>query len=178
MFLFISYARKIFVCVGRIRILKDDSAVANSTPIRMSSVGGDVRDVIIGTSLKLCLFGCFYVLLLQFLVLGFGWVALIKEAVNGKDVDWSVICLLVVQGLAWSSFLTGGSKHLSSHVAANFTTTPTLAFLCFVAIRGVTSIQVYRNSERQEPLLLEEEAGCLKVTLYFEAGLFSLATFS
>ncbi|KAJ6880944.1 hypothetical protein NC652_034076 [Populus alba x Populus x berolinensis] len=178
MFLFISYARKIFVCVGRIRILKDDSAVANSTPIRMSSVGGDVRDVIIGTSLNLCLFGCFYVLVLQFLVLGFGWVALIKEAVNGKDVDWSIICLLVVQGLAWSSFLTRGSKHLSSHVAANFTTTPTLAFLCFVAIRGVTSIQVYRNSERQEPLLLEEEAGCLKVTLYFEARLFSLATLS
>ncbi|KAG6736705.1 hypothetical protein POTOM_060407 [Populus tomentosa] len=130
MFLFISYARQIFVCVGRIRILKDDSAVANSTPIRMSSVGGDVRDVII-------------------------------EAVNGKDVAWSVICLLVVQ--------------------ANFTTTPTLAFLCFVAIRGVTSIQVYRNSERQEPLLLEEEAGCLKeaacnaifalITMVYQKGL-------
>jgi hypothetical protein len=203
-FLFISSARQIFVCVGR---------------IRMSSIDGDIRDVIIGTGFKLCLFGCFYVLLLQFLVLGFDGVALIKEAVNGKDVDWSVICLPAAQGLAWfvlsfsvlhckfkpsekfpvllrvwwffsfficlctlyvdgSSFFTGGSKHLSSHVAANFTATPTLAFLCFVAIRGVTGIQVCRNSELQEPLLLEEEAGCLKVTPYFEAGLFSLATLS
>ncbi|XP_022867972.1 ABC transporter C family member 5-like, partial [Olea europaea var. sylvestris] len=56
--------------------------------------------------------------------------------------------------------------------------TPALAFLCFVAIRGVTGIQVRRNSNLQEPLLLEEEAGCLNVTPYSEAGLFSLATLS
>ncbi|KAL3604609.1 hypothetical protein D5086_005468 [Populus alba] len=217
--LFIISARQIVVCVGRVRFLKDDSTVPNPTPIRRSSVDGEIRDVIIGTGFKLCLFCCFYVLLLQFLVLGFDGVALIREAVKGKDVDWSEICVPAAQGLAWfvlsfsalqckfklsekfpvllrvwwffsfliclctlyvdgSSFFTRGSKHLSSHVVANFAATPALAFLCFVAFRGVTGIQVCRNSDLQEPLLLEEEAGCLKVTPYSDAGLFSLVTLS
>ncbi|XP_021667781.2 ABC transporter C family member 5 isoform X2 [Hevea brasiliensis] len=218
-FLFIISARQIFVCVGRIRLLKDDTAVASSSPIRRSTVDGDIRVVTIGTGFKLVLFCCFYVLFLQFLVLGFDGVSLIREAVNGKVVDWSIIAFPAAQGLAWfvlsfsalhckfkasekfplllrvwwffsffmclctlyvdgKSFLIEGVKHLSSHVLVNFATTPALAFLCFVAIRGITGIQVCRNSDLQEPLLLEEESGCLKVTPYSNAGLFSLATLS
>eukprot|EP00257_Ricinus_communis_P020115 XP_015579276.1 ABC transporter C family member 5 [Ricinus communis] len=218
-FLFIVSARQIFVCVGRVRLLKDDHSAANSSPIRRSSADGEIPVVItISTGFKLVLVCCFYVLFLQFLVLGFDGIALIREAVNGKVVDWSIICLPAAQGLAWfvlsfsalhckfkaseqfplllrvwwffsfliclctlyvdgRSFLIEGVKHLSSSVA-NFAATPALAFLCFVAIRGVTGIQVCRNSDLQEPLLLEEEAGCLKVTPYSDATLFSLATLS
>lgn len=71
-----------------------------------------------------------------------------------------------------------GSSHLNSHVFANLAATPSLAFLCFVAIRGVTGIEVTRNSDLQEPLLPEEEPACLKVTPYSDAGLISLATLS
>ncbi|GAY40216.1 hypothetical protein CUMW_050300 [Citrus unshiu] len=85
------------------------------------------------------------------------------------------LCALYVDG---RGLLVDGSKHLCSHVVANFAATPALAFLCFVAIRGVTGLQVCRNSDLQEPLLLEEEAGCLKVTPYGDAGLFSLVTLS
>ncbi|XP_039031379.1 ABC transporter C family member 5-like, partial [Hibiscus syriacus] len=84
-------------------------------------------------------------------------------------------CTLYVDG---KSFLVDGSNYFSSHVLANFAITPALAFLCFVAIRGETGIQVCRNTDLSEPLLLEEEAGCLKVTPYSDAGLFSLATLS
>ncbi|KAL3531179.1 hypothetical protein ACH5RR_010501 [Cinchona calisaya] len=89
-----------------------------------------------------------------------------------------VICLftLYVDG---RKFVAEGSRHLNSHVLANFAATPALAFLSFVAIRGVTGIQVCRNtSDLQEPLLLEEEAGCHRVSPYGDAGIFSLATFS
>ncbi|KAH0641132.1 hypothetical protein KY285_037718 [Solanum tuberosum] len=71
-----------------------------------------------------------------------------------------------------------GSSHLNSHVFANLAVTPSLAFLCFVAIRGVTGIEVTRNSDLQEPLLPEEEPACLKVTPYSDAGIISLATLS
>ncbi|CAI9770605.1 unnamed protein product [Fraxinus pennsylvanica] len=84
------------------------------------------------------------------------------------------LCTLYADG---KGFLIEGSSHFSSHVLANFAVTPALAFLCFVAIRSGTGIQVCRNSNLQEPLLLEE-AGCLNVTPYSEAGLFSLATLS
>ena len=47
-----------------------------------------------------------------------------------------------------------------------------------VAIRGGTGIKVCGNSDLQEPLLVDEEPGCLKVTPYRDAGLFSLATLS
>ncbi|OIW04791.1 hypothetical protein TanjilG_11093 [Lupinus angustifolius] len=88
-----------------------------------------------------------------------------------------VICLCIsyVDG---RGFWEEGSKHVGSHVVANFAVTPALAFLCIVAIRGVTGIEVCRNSEIHEPLLVEEEPGCLKVTPYSDAGLFSLATLS
>ncbi|KAG8370844.1 hypothetical protein BUALT_Bualt13G0025600 [Buddleja alternifolia] len=88
-----------------------------------------------------------------------------------------VICLLILYADG-RGFLAEGSTHLSSHVLANFAVTPSLVFLCFIAIRGVNGIEVCRNSSLQEPLLPEEEAGCLKVTPYSEAGIFSLATIS
>ncbi|KAK6239003.1 hypothetical protein QUC31_004472 [Theobroma cacao] len=218
-FIFIVSARQIFVCLGQIRFLKDDS-VTNSSPIRRSvSVDGEVQHLIVGTGFKLSVICCFYVLFVQVVVLGFDGFGLIREAVDRKVVDWSVLALPAAQGLAWfvlsfsalhckfkvsekfplllrvwwfvsfviclcslyvdgKSFLVDGSNHLSSHVVANFAVTPALAFLCFVAIRGVTGIEVCRNSDLQEPLLLEEEAGCLKVTPYSDAGLFSLATLS
>ncbi|WOH01816.1 hypothetical protein DCAR_0521201 [Daucus carota subsp. sativus] len=89
-----------------------------------------------------------------------------------------VICLftLYVDG---NKFLKERSEHLNSHAITNFALTPALAFLSFVAARGDTGIQVYRNCDLEEPLLVEEEeAGCLKVTPYSEAGIFSLATLS
>ncbi|KAK1560441.1 hypothetical protein Q3G72_026699 [Acer saccharum] len=85
------------------------------------------------------------------------------------------LCILYVDGKV---LLIEGSKHLYSHVVANFAATPALAFLCFISFSGVTGIEVCRNSDLQEPLLLEEEAGCLKVTSYSDASLFSLATLS
>ncbi|KAL1539627.1 Multidrug resistance-associated protein 5, variant 3 [Salvia divinorum] len=85
------------------------------------------------------------------------------------------MCMLCADG---KGFLEEGSDQLDSHVLANIIVTPALAFLCFVAAGGVTGIQACRNSDLQEPLLLEEEAGCLKVTPYSEAGLFSLISLS
>ncbi|KAI8523132.1 hypothetical protein RHMOL_Rhmol13G0050400 [Rhododendron molle] len=124
---------------------------------------------------------------------GFAWSVLSFSALGSKfrasekyplllRVWWVVssitcLCTLYVDG---KQMITGGSKNLNSHVLANLAATPALAFLCFVAIRGVTGIQIFRNSDLQEPLLPEEEeeAGCLNVTTYNEAGLFSLVTLS
>lgn len=86
------------------------------------------------------------------------------------------LCTLYVDG---RGFWLEGSKYFCSHAVANFAATPALAFLGVVAVRGVSGIQVSRNSDLQEPLLVEEEElGCLKVTPYRDAGLFSLATLS
>ncbi|KAG6400942.1 hypothetical protein SASPL_137787 [Salvia splendens] len=85
------------------------------------------------------------------------------------------LCMLCAHG---KGFIEEGSDQLDSHVLANIIVTPALAFLCFVAAGGDTGIQVSSNSDLQEPLLLEEEAGCLKVTPYSEAGLFSLISLS
>ncbi|KAK8588408.1 hypothetical protein V6N12_022853 [Hibiscus sabdariffa] len=218
-FLFIISARQISVCAGRIRFHKDDS-VANSSPIRRSiTVDVEGQQVLIGAGFKLSVFCCFYVLLVQVVVLGFDGFGLIREAIDGKVVDWSALALPAAHSLAWfvlsfsalnckfkvserfplllrvwwfvsffiglctlyvdgKSFLVDGSSYFSSHVVANFAITPALAFLSFVAIRGETGIEVCRNSDLQEPLLLEEEAGCLKVTPYSDAGIFSLVTLS
>uniref|UniRef100_A0A1D1Y353 ABC transporter C family member 5 n=1 Tax=Anthurium amnicola TaxID=1678845 RepID=A0A1D1Y353_9ARAE len=72
------------------------------------------------------------------------------------------------------------SLTINSHMVANYAATPALTFLCFVALRGLTGIgQPQGNPDIRQPLLSEEdEAGCLKVTPYGEAGLFSLATLS
>lgn len=213
-FLFIVSIRQISVCVGRVRIIKEDSNTNGVVPIRRIA-DGEIRSFEIGNGYKASVFCCFYVLFVQLLVLGFNCVALIRVA--GKGTNWTHFLLPAAQGLAWfvlsfsalhckfklsekfpfllrvwwvlsfticlgtlyfdgKGFLIEGSKHLNSHVLANFASTPALAFLCFVAIRGVTGIQVCRNYDVQEPLLLEEEAGCLKVTPYSDAGLLSLAT--
>ncbi|KAF8401999.1 hypothetical protein HHK36_012950 [Tetracentron sinense] len=122
---------------------------------------------------------------------GLGWFVLTLLAFHCKfkasekfpfllRVWWFVLfiiclCTLYVDG---KGLFIEGSNHLNSHVLANFAATPALTFLCFVAIRGFTGIHICRISDLQEPLLLEEEAGCLKVTPYSKAGLFSLATLS
>ncbi|KAJ4877014.1 ABC transporter C family member 5 [Raphanus sativus] len=80
--------------------------------------------------------------------------------------------------------LVNGSTHLSSHVVGNFVSAPALAFLCFLALRGVSGLRVIiTHPHLLDPLLVEEEdeeekAGCLSVTSYSDAGLFSLATLS
>ncbi|CAL9108920.1 unnamed protein product [Musa textilis] len=72
------------------------------------------------------------------------------------------------------------SVSLNSHTLANYAALPALAFLFLASVRGVTSIELYReHGDLREPLLAgEDEAGCLRVTPYSEAGLFSLATLS
>ncbi|KAK7393348.1 hypothetical protein VNO78_21901 [Psophocarpus tetragonolobus] len=85
------------------------------------------------------------------------------------------LCTLYVDG---RGFWVEGPEHLSSRAVSNVAVTPALAFLCVVAIKGGTGIRVCGNSDLQEPLLVEEEPGCLKVTPYRDAGLFSLATLS
>ncbi|KAM7261562.1 hypothetical protein ACFE04_020639 [Oxalis oulophora] len=218
-FLFIFSARQIFVCVGRIRTIKDDSVGGNSSPVTRHHVDSEIRDVNITPWFKISLFCCFYVLFVQFLVLGFDGVRFIREAVHGEGLDWPFLCLPATQGLAWfvlsfsalhckfkisekfplllrawwvlsfsicfctlyvdgKGLWTNGSEHLSSHVVANLAVTPALAFLCFVAIRGITGIQVCRNSDLREPLIIHEDAGCLMVTPYSGASLLSLATLS
>ncbi|KAK1261109.1 ABC transporter C family member 5 [Acorus gramineus] len=73
----------------------------------------------------------------------------------------------------------GSKRLLSSHVLSNFAAAPALAFLCFVSIRGHTGIELHRGDfDLRERLLVEEEAGCLRVTPYSEAGIFSLVTLS
>ncbi|KAK7284166.1 hypothetical protein RJT34_18907 [Clitoria ternatea] len=217
LFLFFLSARKVLVCVGgRVRFSKDNgTGNANTSFV---SVDGETREVRIGTWFKMSVLSCFYVLLVQVLVLGFDVAALIK---GGGDLDLlAVVCVPLAQGLVWLAlsfsalhckykgcnkfpvllrvswfvlfviclctlFVDGrgfwmeGSKHLRSHVVANFAVTPALAFLCIVAIRGVTGLTVSRISEDQQPLLVEEEEpGCLKVTPYSDAGLFGLVTLS
>ncbi|KAK6940597.1 ABC transporter type 1, transmembrane domain [Dillenia turbinata] len=219
LFLFVASARRIIRCLGRIRLIKEDSG-ANSIRVRHAN-DVEIRDVEIGTRFKTSLFCCFYVLVLQLVVLGYDGIRIMREATadDEKSVNWALLCFPAAQVLAWfvlsfsafhckfklsekfplllrvwwissfvicvctlyvdgRGFLVEGSKHLNSHVFANLAATPALAFLCFVGARVVSGIQVYRNSDLQEPLLLEEEAGCLKVTPYSEAGLFSLATLS
>ena len=216
-FLFIVSARQIFVCIGRVGIIKDDSG-SNSHPIRRS-IDRDIHDIEIGKGFIATVSCCLYVLLLQLLVLASNGIWLIRRALNKETANWLLLCLPAAQFLAWfvlsvsalhckfkvsekfplllrvwwfvlfvigfcsvyvdaKGFFQEGASHLSSRVLANFAASPALTFLFFIAIRGVTGIQVHRNSDLQEPLLLEEEAGCLKVTPYCEAGLFSLATLS
>ncbi|KAL6563797.1 Multidrug resistance-associated protein 5 [Orobanche gracilis] len=213
LFLSVVSARQVVLCFGRIRIRKEDS---NRTSAAIRHRGG-VQNLVVDKNYKTSVLCCFYVLLVQVLVLVFDGVRLINA-----DAHWTVTLLPASQALAWfvlsfaalyckykpcekyqllsriwwvasfvicllilyadgRGFLTQGSSHLSSHVIANLAITPALAFLCFIAIRGETGVQVCRNSDLQEPLLLEEEeeaTWCLKVTPYSQAGLLSLATLS
>ncbi|CAH8362592.1 unnamed protein product [Eruca vesicaria subsp. sativa] len=97
---------------------------------------------------------------------------------------WWVVGFLIC---LWALFIdsrelvVNGSNHLSSHVVGNFVSAPALAFLCFLALRGQSGLRVITDSHLIEPLLVEQEeekAGCLNVTSYSDAGLFSLATLS
>ncbi|KAJ0611650.1 putative ABC-type xenobiotic transporter [Helianthus annuus] len=87
------------------------------------------------------------------------------------------LCTLYLIGKV---FAVEGLKLLKvDSVLGNLAATPALGFLCFLGFRGDSGICIIRGSGLQEPLLIEEEdAGCLKVTPYSDAGLFSLATLS
>lgn len=89
-------------------------------------------------------------------------------------------CLCLYIGYVDTRGFLDKCAHLNSHVVANYAAAPALTFLSIASIRGISGIEVYRgNSDLHEPLLAdEEEAGCLKVTPYSEAGFFSLATLS
>ncbi|MQL85374.1 hypothetical protein Taro_017897 [Colocasia esculenta] len=89
-----------------------------------------------------------------------------------------VICIYT--GYADTKGLILRTTTTNSHLVANYASTPALTFLCFVALRGTTGIhRPEDDSDVLQPLLSEEdEAGCLKVTPYSEAGLLSLATLS
>ncbi|CAA7390602.1 unnamed protein product [Spirodela intermedia] len=90
----------------------------------------------------------------------------------------SLLCLysLIVEtrGLIHRSLV------FNSHMAANYAAIPALAFLCFVALRGSTGIdRPSGDSDLRRPLLSDDdEAGCLKVTPYSEAGISSLLSLS
>ncbi|KAJ9543436.1 hypothetical protein OSB04_023143 [Centaurea solstitialis] len=218
--------RKVAVCVGRNRVRKEEVGEVGSR-VSLLSDGGRVGagvdavflNVEIGKAYKASVFCCFYVLILQTVVLCYDSVCLItKSAQWEKGVIWEPLFLPAAQFLGWfllsfstlnckaktlerfpllirvwwvTSFIISlctlyldgkvfgieGSKHMNSHLLANLAATPALAFLCFVALRGVTGIRV-TGSDLREPLLVEEDAGCLRVTPYSEAGLFSLATLS
>lgn len=87
------------------------------------------------------------------------------------------LCTLYVDGRRLA--VEGWRGGCSSHVVANLAVTPALGFLCFAALRGVSGIEIrLTSSDLQEPLLVEEEAACLKVTPYSTAGLVSLVTLS
>ncbi|KVI03845.1 AAA+ ATPase domain-containing protein [Cynara cardunculus var. scolymus] len=222
----IVFGRKIAVYVRRNRVRKEDADEVGSRVSLISDNGrvgaaveAEFLNVEIGKAYKASVYCCFYVLLLQTVVLCYDSVCLItKSAQWEKGVNWEPLLLPGAQFLAWflltfstlnckaktlerfpllmrvwwvtsfiislctlyldgKEFAIEGSKHLNSHLLANLAATPALGFLCFVALRGVTGIRVI-GSDLQEPLLVEEDAGCLKVTPYSEAGLFSLATLS
>lgn len=217
-FLLIVSARQISVYFNRNQTDKEDSS-GNSVPIRRN-VDAEIDSVEVGICYKASAFCCFYVLVLQVLLIGFDCIKLIRESSGGTGSDWILLLFPTVQGLAWfvlsfwvlyckitpseklpfllrvwwvvswvfclctiyadgKAFGTEGAKHWNSHVIANFATSPALAFLCIVATRGISGIKISRISNLQEPLLEEEEeAGCLKVTPYNEAGLFGLITIS
>ncbi|KAL0418604.1 UNVERIFIED_CONTAM: ABC transporter C family member 5 [Sesamum radiatum] len=170
-FLFAVSARQIVLCFGRIRLRKENSN-RNSVASRHTGLveGEGIRSLVIGTSYKATVFCCFYVLLVEVLVLGFDGVRLIKKAAHrkGNKTHWTIILLPAAQSLAW--FVLSFSALYRKYKFAE-------KFPLLLRIWGVTDIQVYRNSDLQEPLL-EEEAGCLRVTPYSEAGLLSLVTLS
>ncbi|KAH7690921.1 Xenobiotic-transporting ATPase protein [Dioscorea alata] len=76
--------------------------------------------------------------------------------------------------------LVDGSLRISSHVLANFTAAPAIVILGVVSVRGFTGLELYRDhGDLREPLLAEEEEpGCLRVTPYGDAGIFSLVSMS
>lgn len=217
-FLLLVSTRQFVTCIGRMRLIKNDSN-SNSAPVQLHhGLDYELSDIVVGIGYKVTVLSCFYVLLVEVVLLGYDGVGVIREASHGNVASWVHICWPATQGLAWfvmclmtldckyrpserfpvllrvwwcASFViclctlyfdckglvVEGSKHLSAHVVGNFAATPGVGFLCFLAIRGCSGIQVIGNSDLQEPLL-EEEAGCLRVTPYSGAGIISLATLS
>ncbi|KAM0949401.1 putative ABC-type xenobiotic transporter [Dioscorea sansibarensis] len=76
--------------------------------------------------------------------------------------------------------IVDGSFRISSHAVANFATAPGVMILGAVSVRGVTGLELYRDhGDLREPLLAEEEEpGCLRVTPYGDAGIFTLVSMS
>ncbi|KAL2900312.1 ABC transporter C family member 5 [Bienertia sinuspersici] len=216
-FLLVISARQFNTCIGRMSLIKNDSS-PSSVPIHRGLDYELGNEIVVGIWYKVTVLSCFYVLLVEVVLLGFDGVGVIREASQGNVACWVLICWPATQTLAWlvmclmilhckyrpseklplllriwwfASFvislcnlyfdgralLVEGSEYLSSHVVGNFAANPALGFLCFLAIRGSSGIQIIWNSDLQEPLL-EEEAGCLRVTSYSGASLFSLATIS
>ncbi|KAK1428445.1 hypothetical protein QVD17_17279 [Tagetes erecta] len=215
--------RKIAVYVNRSRVRKDD---AEEIGTRVSVINGGVEaefvNVEFGKVYKASVYCCFYVLLLQTVVLCYDGVCLVTKSAQGKKgvsleplllpasqfVAWFVLSFLTLDCKAktlerlpllirvwWiasfmislctlylngKEFANQGFRSLkNSNVLDNLAATPALGFLCFLGLRGMTGIYIIRGSDLQEPLLVEDEdAGCLKVTPYSDAGLFSLATLS
>lgn len=116
-FLFVVSVRQISVCIGRIRIAKDDS-IAGSSPISRS-FDGEIFVVKIGYGFKLSVLSCFYVLFVQVLVLGFDGTGLIREASSGKSADWSGLCSPAAQCLAWF-LLSFSAVHCKLNVPEKF----------------------------------------------------------
>ncbi|XP_073002286.1 ABC transporter C family MRP4-like [Typha latifolia] len=89
-----------------------------------------------------------------------------------------ILCFYI--GYVDSRGLVDQKVGLNPHMIANYAAAPALAFLCLVSARGITGIELYRDhGDLREPLLSEaEEASCLKVTPYSDAGIFSLVTLS
>lgn len=97
--LFIVSERQIVVCLGRIRVDKEGSN-GNSVPIR-HNLDGNIQNIVIGRWYKALAFCCFYVLLLQVLVLGFDGIGLIRESARGKSINWTLVLSPAAQSLAW-----------------------------------------------------------------------------
>ncbi|XP_076942759.1 ABC transporter C family member 5-like [Bidens hawaiensis] len=206
---------KIVVYVNRTRVRKED---AEETGTRVS-VGSEFLNIEIGKVYKAAVFSCFYVLLLQTVVLCYNGVSLIRKSQQGVSLE--PLLLPVSQFIAWfvlsfsvldckaktlerfpllirvwwvASFLINlctlyviGKKFAvegfrlakAGSFLVGLAATPALGFLGFLGLKGVSGIYVIRGSDLHDPLLVEEEdAGCLKVTPYSDAGLFSLATLS
>nr|XP_043612218.1 ABC transporter C family member 5 [Erigeron canadensis] len=232
----IVFGKKIRVYVDRNRVFRkedvdDIGGTHRVSLIRENGSGGGLEaeflDVEIGKLYKASVYCCFYVLLIQTVVLCYDSVCLITNSAQGDEkgfvvslesllfpasqffawfvlsfstlsckaktlerypfvmrVWWIVsfmisLCILYVNGKEIT--IQGLESLKSSHLIANLAVTPVLGFLGFVGLRGITGIYVVRGSDLQDPLLVdedEEDAGCLKVTPYSDAGLFSLATLS
>lgn len=124
--------------------------------------------------------------LLSWLVLSFSiyhckFTALVKFPLLIRIWLLVSFCLCTLNGYFDTRGLIDKSINVSSHLIANYISIPPLVFLCIAALKGVTGIEVHSNNQENlsESLLVdEEEPGCLRVTPYSEAGLFSIVTLS
>lgn len=73
-----------------------------------------------------------------------------------------MICLCTLYADV-NKFWTEVSKHLNSQVVVNIAVTHVYAFLSSAEVRADTSFHLFRNSDLEELLLVEEKVGCLEV---------------